>query len=127
MNYCLKTTFLSYFKALSANPIKWSNTLKQFVGNSRRIVERVWPFCGVDAKGLNLYQHQRKSGHKLRKKYIFKFSRLYGQPWQNFRPFDHLWQIWQWLICKFITSFTTSCYYVIPFTTWRGSQTFLQN
>ena len=23
---------------LSANPIKWSNTLKQFVGNSRRIV-----------------------------------------------------------------------------------------
>ena len=25
-------------KPLSANPTKWSNTLKQFIGNSRRIV-----------------------------------------------------------------------------------------
>ena len=30
--------------SLCANPIKWSNTLKQFFGNSRRIVEYVWPF-----------------------------------------------------------------------------------
>ena len=32
---------------LSANPTKWSNTLKQFVGNTRRIFECVWPFCEV--------------------------------------------------------------------------------
>ena len=27
-----------YFNPLIANPTKWSNTLKQFVGKSRRIV-----------------------------------------------------------------------------------------
>ena len=27
-----------FYNSLSANPTKWSNTLKQFVGNSRRIV-----------------------------------------------------------------------------------------
>ena len=35
------------FNPLSANPQKWSNTLKQFVGNTRRIFECVWPFCEV--------------------------------------------------------------------------------
>ena len=29
---------LSVFNSLSANPTKWSNTPKQFVGNSRQIV-----------------------------------------------------------------------------------------
>ena len=33
---------------LSANPTKWSNTPKQFVGRSRQI-EFVWPFCGIGA------------------------------------------------------------------------------
>ena len=39
-------------KPLSANPTKWSNTLKQFVGNSRRTVRvcltiiRDWPLKG---------------------------------------------------------------------------------
>ena len=36
----------THFNLLSANPSKCSNTLKQFVGNSRQI-ECVWPFCGV--------------------------------------------------------------------------------
>ena len=38
--------YMSVINPLSA--MKWSNALKQFVGNSRRIV---WPrpFCGVDA------------------------------------------------------------------------------
>ena len=36
---------------LSANPTKWSNTLKQFVGVCRQLFECVWPFCGVDVKG----------------------------------------------------------------------------
>ena len=30
--------FLTSFNPLSANPTKWSNTLKQFIGKSRRIV-----------------------------------------------------------------------------------------
>ena len=34
---------------LSVNPKKWSNTLKQFIGNSQRIVECVWPFWRVGA------------------------------------------------------------------------------
>ena len=33
------------FHRLRANPTKWSNTLKQFVGNSRT-------FCGSALKGL---------------------------------------------------------------------------
>ena len=37
-----------YANLLSANPTKWSNKLKEFVGNSRQI-ECVWPFCGVGA------------------------------------------------------------------------------
>ena len=37
-----------FYNPLSAYPTKWSNTPKQFVGNSRRI-EYVWSFCGVDA------------------------------------------------------------------------------
>ena len=33
-----KFNFASNVNPLSANPTKWSNTLKQFVGSSRRIV-----------------------------------------------------------------------------------------
>ena len=33
---------------LSANPTKWSNTLKQFVGKfADELFEYVWPFCGI--------------------------------------------------------------------------------
>ena len=41
---------LYYISPLSTNPITWSNTLKQFVGNSRRI-ECVWPFWCWRLKG----------------------------------------------------------------------------
>ena len=41
-------TYTNRFNPLSANPSKWSNTLKQFVGCCRRIVW-VWPFWGVSA------------------------------------------------------------------------------
>ena len=37
---------LTCIKPLSANPTKWSDTLKQFVGNSR-LFKCIWPFCGV--------------------------------------------------------------------------------
>ena len=37
------------FSPLSANPTKWSNIAKQFVANSRRIVECVRPFCEAGA------------------------------------------------------------------------------
>ena len=33
-----KTPYTGCFNPLSANPKKWSNTLKQFIGNSRQIV-----------------------------------------------------------------------------------------
>ena len=35
-----------HLNLLSANPTKWSNTLKQFVGE---LFEFVGPFCGVGA------------------------------------------------------------------------------
>ena len=38
-----------YLNHLSANPTKWSNTLKKFVGNSRQIVWMCLTFCGVGA------------------------------------------------------------------------------
>ena len=38
------------FHRLRANPTKWSNTLNQFVGNSRRIVFE--HFVGLALKGL---------------------------------------------------------------------------
>ena len=72
-----------FFNPLSANPGRWSNTLKQFLGNSQRIVwfECVSPFCGV-CKFLHLREkcwerliynksetfEISKTGHILRKK-----------------------------------------------------------
>ena len=35
-----------HFNPLGANPTKWSNTLKQFVGN---LLGCVWPFCEIGA------------------------------------------------------------------------------
>ena len=35
---------------LSANPTKWTNTLKQFVSNLQfpdKLFEYVWPFCDI--------------------------------------------------------------------------------
>ena len=55
----LLNLFLSiYFNPLSANPTKWSNTLKQFVElktmptNSLSVIDR---FVGLVLKGLNSY------------------------------------------------------------------------
>ena len=42
---------------LRSNPSKWSNTLKQFVGNSRRIVSVFDHFVGLTLK-LLLVRHQ---------------------------------------------------------------------
>ena len=44
----------SIINPLSANPTKWSNTLKLFVGNTRQIVLSVFDhFVGLALKGLN--------------------------------------------------------------------------
>ena len=52
IRYC---TYINWFNPLSANPIKWSNTLKQFVRNSRRIVWMcLTNFEGLAFKGLSL-------------------------------------------------------------------------
>ena len=40
---------------LSANPTKWSNTLKQFVGEiADELFECVWPFYEIGAKRIML-------------------------------------------------------------------------
>ena len=44
------------FNSLSANPTKWSDTLKQFVGCCQRIVED--HFVGLALKGLNVQNLQ---------------------------------------------------------------------
>ena len=53
---------------LSANPTKWSNTLKQFVGCCRQIVWVVWPVCGVGAsrikKGINTLKYENVKNAK---------------------------------------------------------------
>ena len=46
-----ETFFIILFNPLSANPTKWSNTLKQFVGFSRRIILSVFDhFVGFHLK-----------------------------------------------------------------------------
>ena len=40
---------------LSADPKKWSNTLKQFVGKSRQILSVFDHFVGLTLKGLKLH------------------------------------------------------------------------
>ena len=42
------------FNLFSANPIKWSNTLKQFVGKLPMNSLSVWPFYGVGAQRINM-------------------------------------------------------------------------
>ena len=37
LNGNIHTNWVSYSDPLSVNPTKWSNTLKQFVGNNRRV------------------------------------------------------------------------------------------
>ena len=50
-----KTTFMQ-FKTLNANPTKWSNTLKQFVGNlPTNCLCVLHHFVGLVLKGLRQY------------------------------------------------------------------------
>ena len=44
----------NFLNLLSINPTKWSNALKQFVDNCRRIVWVFDHFVGLALKGLNL-------------------------------------------------------------------------
>ena len=55
----LLLTFLLYINPLSANPTKWSNILKQFVGKSRwqkptNCLSVFGHFVGLALKGLTL-------------------------------------------------------------------------
>ena len=55
----MKEIIISVFNPLSANPTKWLNTPKQFVGKSRRIVLSVFDqFGGLALKGLKNYYTQ---------------------------------------------------------------------
>ena len=42
-------TFSHFISPLSANITKWSNTLKQFLGNDDELFEFVWPFYAIGA------------------------------------------------------------------------------
>ena len=44
----------NYFNPLSANPTKWSNTLKQFVGKMQTICLSVLTFCEVPVQRVKL-------------------------------------------------------------------------
>ena len=49
---------VSLINPLSANPTKWSNTLKQFVGKLPMNCLRVFDhFVGLALKGLNMLAH----------------------------------------------------------------------
>ena len=60
------------FNPLSANPTKWSNTLKQFVGKSRRIVLSVSVhFVGLALKRLSFLDLNWCTPGILRKAFVF--------------------------------------------------------
>ena len=54
VSYYVNLFYLSNFNPLSANPEKWSNTLKQIVGNLPTICLSVFDhFMNLALKGLN--------------------------------------------------------------------------
>ena len=58
--------FLSYyFNPLSANPTKWSNTLKQFVGKTQTNCLNVLTFCRVAVQRVKLHDGKILSILKL--------------------------------------------------------------
>ena len=61
--YCLYSSFMVKLNPLSANPEKWSNTLKQIVGNLPTICLSVFDhFMNLALKGLMiLAEHLQKA------------------------------------------------------------------
>ena len=60
--------YMKELNPLSANPTKWSNTLKQFIGDLP--TKCVWPFCEIGAKRVNKFisSLMRNWGDRGRKK-----------------------------------------------------------
>ena len=52
---------ISVFNPLSANPAKWSNTLKQYNSSATadELFECVWTFCGVCAERVGSYSVEK--------------------------------------------------------------------
>ena len=61
---------VSFLNTLSANPTKWSNTLKQFLGKSRQFFYCVWQFREVGAWRV------KESIHTIGKDLLHYFSVL---------------------------------------------------
>ena len=59
-----KITTENAFNPLSANPTKWSNTLKQLTAKADELFECVWPFYGVGAWKLNQNHFGVKRNHE---------------------------------------------------------------
>ena len=65
MNYVTRMT-LERLNPLSANPTKWSNTLKQFVGNFLKNCLSVFDhFVGLSLKGLTSKVNNKDNGASL--------------------------------------------------------------
>ena len=111
----------SKFNSLNANSKKWSNTLKEFVGNLPKNCLSVFDhFVGLVLKGLRSLElarvtskkiyiscvllsfcwQQQKAGVTDYLNHVFKFSRLYRLPIKNFKSFDYLYKWWTLFINK---------------------------
>ena len=83
-------------KPLSANPTKWSNTLKQFVSNSQWIAWVFDHFVGLTLKGLKL-QHKWVAANHDKKSFFPKMSHRFSTftesqcIWSAFRRNKHFW------------------------------------
>ena len=72
----------NHFNPLSAKFIKWSNTLKQFVGKLPTNCLSVFDhFSGLALKGLSLHTIDRKKVIRM----SYNFSALTTQDWHNLR------------------------------------------
>ena len=77
-----KKWYLTYVISLSANPTKWSKTLKEFVGNSRRIVWVCltilwdWRLRGYIGQMTTNFFGKHPQNAKMKSLYFVFYSRL---------------------------------------------------
>ena len=65
------TSYILSINPLSANPTKWSNTLKQFVGKlPTNCLSKSDHFVGLTYKGLNCCEFGNRFGQKSRYAYL---------------------------------------------------------
>ena len=69
--------WIGYFNTLSANPTKWSNTLKQLVGNSRLIVWVCFDhFLGLALEGITFLELMKSSLWRFEPGFTFSLKNI---------------------------------------------------